>query len=156
MIPFWKIKADLSPIAIKTYADLVRMGNLPKAIQPEWENKSLYFWAPAFKLQPKIFLRLSTQFVISQPDPSLEKKIRKNIHLPITLPSAEATQSIKITLASMVRPLKDHLPVLSMATVVPREIGLVFLPFEPRHHEYVNPDLNIAINKNILALSENL
>jgi len=50
------------------------MGNLPKAIQPEWENKSLYFWVPAFKLQPKIFLRLSTQFVISQPDPFLEKK----------------------------------------------------------------------------------
>lgn len=156
MIPFWKIKADLSPIVMKTYADLVRMGNLPKAIQPEWENQTLYFWAPAFKLQPKIFMRLSTQFAIAQPDPPLEKKIRKNIHLPITLPSAEAIQSIKITLASLVRPLKDHLPDLSKAKVVPREIGLVFLPFEPRHHEYFNPNLNIAINKNILALSGNL
>lgn len=156
MIPFWKIKADIPPISMKTYADLVCMGNLPKAIQPEWENQALCFWAPAFKLQPKVFLRLSTQLAISQPDPPLEKTLRKNIHLPITLPSGEAIQSIKIILASLVRPLKDHLPDLSKATVVPKEICLVFLPFEPRHHEYVNPDLNMAINKNILALSGNL
>jgi hypothetical protein len=156
MIPFWKIKVDLPPIPIQTYADLVRMGNLPKAIQPEWENQPLYFWTPAFKLQPKIFLRLSTQLAIAQPDPPLEKTLRKNIHLPITLPSAEAVQSIKITLASLVRPLKDHLPDISSATAVPRELGLVFLSFEPRHHEYVHPNLNIAINKNILTLSNNL
>ncbi len=156
MIPFWKIKADIPPIAMETYADLIRMGNLPKAIQPEWEHQALYFWTPAFKLQPKVFLRLTTQFAIAQPDPPLEKKIRKNIHLPITLPPGEAIQSIKITLASLVRPLKDHLPGLSKARVVPRETRLIFLPFEPRHHEYFNPDLNIAINKNILTLSGNL
>ncbi len=156
MVPFWKITADISPLAMKTYADLVRMGNLPKAIQPEWENQALCFWAPAFKLQPKIFLRLTTQFAIAQPDPPLEKRIRKNSLLPITLPPGEAIQSIKITLASIMRPLKDHLPDLSKATVVPGETRLVFLPFEPRHHEYFNPNLNIAINKNILALSGNL
>jgi hypothetical protein len=132
------------------------MGNLPKAIQPEWENQPLYFWTPAFKLQPKIFLRLSTQLAIAQPDPPLAKTLRTNLHLPITLPSAEAVQSIKITLASLVRPLKDHLPDISSATAVPRELGLVFLSFEPRHHEYVHPNLNIAINKNILTLSNNL
>ena len=101
-------------------------------------------------------MRLCTQLAIFQPGPPLEKTLRKNIHLPITLPSAEAVQSIKITLASLVRPLKDHLPGLSKARVVSRETRLIFLPFEPRHHEYFNPDLNIAINKNILTLSGNL
>jgi hypothetical protein len=156
MIPFWKIRADLTPIAMKTYADLIRMTNLPKASRPEWENQPLYFWVPAFKLQPKIFLRLNALLTIAQPDPPLGKTLRKNIHLPITLPSGEAIQSIKITLASLVRPLKNHLPDLAEAALRPREVGLAVLPFECRHHEYFNPDLNIAINKNILALSGNL
>ncbi|MCP4722479.1 MAG: hypothetical protein GY860_23720, partial [Desulfobacteraceae bacterium] len=156
MIPFWRIKAEISPIAMASYADLVRMGNLPKAVQKKWETQDLYFWAPAFKIRPKIFLRLNTQLAITQPDPPLEKKIRKNIHLPVNLPSWEAVQSIKITLASLVRPLKDHLPGLSEASIVPENINLVFLPFEPRHHEYFHQDLNVAINKNILALSGNL
>jgi hypothetical protein len=86
----------------------------------------------------------------------LEKKIRKNIHLPITLPSSEAVQSIKITLASLVRPLRDHLPALPRSRVTPKEITLVFLPFEPGTHEYVHQGLNVSINKNILALSNNL
>lgn len=156
MIPFWKMKADITPIKMASYADLVRMGNLPKALQAKWENQALYFWAPAFKLSPKIFLRLNTRLAIAQPDPFLEKKIRKNIHLPITLASAEAVQSIKLTLASLIRPLEDHLPLLAQASVVPGSLGLVFLPFEPRHHDYRNPDLDLTIDKNILALSDNL
>jgi hypothetical protein len=156
MIPFWKIQSTISPIEMATYADLVRMGNLPKAIQPQWENQGLDFWAPAFKLRPKIFLRLNTQFAIAQPNPPLERKIRKNIHLPITLPSSEAIQSIKITLAALVRPLKNHLPTLPGASIVPKNIDLVFLPFESRRHEYFHRDLNVAINKNTLSLSSNL
>ncbi len=156
MVPFWKIKATIPPIPLSSYADLARMGNLPKAIRPEWETQNLHFWAPAFKIRPKVFLRLNTALAIAQPDPLLEKKISKNIHLPITLPSTEAIQSIKITLASLVRPAKDHLPPLSCASIVPKEICLVFLPFESRHHDYFHPGLNVTINKNTLTLSDNL
>jgi len=156
MIPFWKIKAEITPFAMESYADLVRMGNLPKSIQPEWEDQELYFWTPAFKIRPKVFLRLNTQLAIAQPVPALAKKIRKNIHLPITLPSSEAVQSIKITLASLVRPLKNHLPGLLRTRITPKEITLVFLPFEPGTHEYFHQGLNVSINKNILALSNNL
>ncbi len=156
MIPFWKMNVNISPIALESYADLVRMGNLPRAIQPDWENQSLHFWTPAFKIRPNVFLRLNSQLAITQPNPRLEKKIQKNNHLPITLASSEAIQSIKITLASLVRPLKNHLPSLAGTIISPKNIRLVFLPFEPRHHEYFHRDLNVAINKNILALSGNL
>lgn len=156
MVPFWKIEAKISSMAISSYADLVRMGNFPKKIRPEWEERPLYFWTPAFKIRPEIFLRLNTALAIVQPDPLLEEKIMGNIHLPVTLPLSEALQGIKITLASLVRPLKKYLPLLSAARVVPKEIKLVFLPFESRHHEYYHRDLNLSINKNILALSHNL
>ncbi len=156
MVPFWKIKAEMAPLAMASYADLVRMGNLPKVVQPEWEDQALFFWAPAFKIRPRTFLGLNTRLAIVQPDPPLEKKIHGNVHLPVTLPSSEAVQSIKITLASLVRPLKNFLPGLADLRIRPTSITLVFLPFEPRHHDYFHRELNFTINKNILALSGNL
>ncbi len=156
MVPFWKIKAPIAPIAMASYADLVRTGNLPKVVQPEWENQALFFWAPAFKIRPRTFLGLTTRLAIVQPDPPLEKKIHKNVHLPVTLASSEAVQSIKITLASLVRPLKNHLPGLADLKIRPESSTLVYLPFEPRHHDYFHQELNFTINKNILALSGNL
>jgi hypothetical protein len=33
---------------------------------------------------------------------------------------------------------------------------LVYVPFIEKHHEFIQPDLKFAINKNILALSKNL
>lgn len=153
-IPFWKIKARISPLALASYADLARMGNLSPTMKPK--DQDLYFWAPAFKIQPKIFLRTCTQLVLAQPDPPLEKKIWQNTLLPVTLAASEAIQSIKITLASLVRPANDLLPVLAESKIEPESITLIFLPFESRHHEVFHPGLNLAIHKNILALSGNL
>lgn len=153
-IPFWKIEARITPLALASYGDLARIGNLTLTRQPQ--DQTLYFWAPAFKVQPKFFLRFSTRLTLAQPDPPLEKKIWQNTLMPVTLASAEAVQSIRITLASLVRSAKDLLPVLAESSVVPQDITLVFLPFESRHHEVFHPGLNLAIPKNVLALSGNL
>ena len=156
MVPFWKIEADISHLPVASYADLVRMGNLPKAIQPEWETRSISFWVPAFKLQPKIFLRLITGFSAAQPHPPLTRVIHKNHHLPVTLPLSEAVQSVRLALASLVRPLPDHLSDLVRTTVTPRGGTLALLPFRSQPHDYVFTDLNLAIPKTNLALSGNL
>ncbi|WP_022667038.1 hypothetical protein [Desulfospira joergensenii] len=156
MVPFWKIRARISPMILSSYADLARQANLPKTITTEWENQPLFFWSPAFKIQPKIFLRLLTQMVIAQPDPPFSQTLPKNIYQPVTLPPSEAVQTVRITMASLFRPLKDILEVLPLTDVEPAEISLVFLPFESRHHEIFHPELNVAINRNVLALSGNL
>ncbi|MFN2358551.1 MAG: hypothetical protein ABR534_12510 [Desulfotignum sp.] len=156
MVPFWKISARISAFSLSSYADLVRLGNLPRALKPEWENKSLFFWAPAFKIRPRIFLRLATQLTACQPDPALEKKIGTQKHVPVTLPAAEAVQSIRILLAGLSKPLNDHLPALSQMQIEPVHAMLVYLAFEEQHHDYVHPGIQAAINRNVLALSSNL
>jgi hypothetical protein len=156
MVPFWKISARISSFSLSSYADLVRLGNLPRALQPEWENQALFFWAPAFKIRPRIFLRLATQLAACQPDPALDKKIGTQVHVPVTLPAAEAVQSIRILLADLSKPLKDHLPALSQMQIEPDHAMLVYLAFEEQLHDYVHPGIQAAINKNVLALSSNL
>jgi hypothetical protein len=37
-----------------------------------------------------------------------------------------------------------------------RSFTLVFIPFNEDHHEFIQPDFQIAINKNVLALSKHL
>ncbi len=156
LIPFWKVTAGIGGMDLASYEDLIRLGNLPKVIQPETPHQDIFFWAPAFKIRPKIFLRISRQLTLDQPAPGLDKRIRKNQHLPITLPATEAIQSIKITLASLARPLKDHLQNLAAARIKPTEVSLIFLPFEAHHHEFIHRGLNLAINTNVLKLSGNL
>ena len=161
LIPFWKISARVQGMVLDTRRDLMQMANLPGAIHPQTgksnaNQEELNFWAPAFKIRPRVFLRIARQFTIAQPLPTLEKKIRKNTHLPITLPASEAIQSIRIILASLARPLKDHLPPLAKAEIKASAVCLVFMPFESHHHEFIHRELNLAINTNVLKLSCNL
>ena len=156
LIPFWRITAKIRGMTLASYGDLIRLGNLPKVAGPETETRNISFWTPAFKIRPRVFLRISRQLTLDQPEPDVDKRIRKNQHLPITLPATEAIQSIKITLASLARPLKDHLHNLATARIKPTEVSLIFLPFEAHHHEFIYRELNLAINTNVLKLSGNL
>ena len=155
-LPFWRIRADLSGLKLSSHADLVKACNLPMVVRPEMENRELHFWAPAFKIRPKVFLRLSTQLLLAQLDSETEKSLQNREIHPVTLPGGEAVQSIRVTLASLLKPARDYLPALSCAEVKPTDLELIFLPFENGPHELFHPDLNIGINRNILALSGNL
>ncbi len=156
LFPFWKILADISGITLNDRKDLLALANLPGASATPPAQDKLYFWAPAFKVRPKVFLRISRQVTLAQPNPTLDIKIRSHTHMPITLPAGEAIQSLRLALASLARPLKDHLPTLAKAQIKAQKVSLVFLPFEPHHHEFIHQEMNLAINKNVLRLSVNL
>ena len=154
LIPFWRITAGFSRLSLKTRADLFSLANLP--VTGENKEGTLSFWAPAFKIRPKVYLRISRQLSLAQPDPSLEKEIRPQPHLPITLPAGEAVQSIRITIASLARPLKDHFQAISDTRIRAESATLVYLPFDVGAHEYTCQHLGLSINKTVLRLSGNL
>jgi len=155
-LPFWRIKADVNGITLNSYADLVRIANLPKAIQRNWEDKEFRFWCPAFKVRPRVFIRLGRSITLSQP---MEKMLRElpdaRIH-PVTLPMKEAVESLIINLASFMKPQKDLFPLLQDITIKPRSYLLVFIPFVEQHHEFIQPALYLTLNKNQLSLASNL
>ncbi|MCG8549462.1 MAG: hypothetical protein MI799_03555 [Desulfobacterales bacterium] len=156
MLPFWRIRARISPMNLASHGDLARMANLPLAIPRQWESKPVHFWSPAFKVRPNIFLRLLSQLTTAQPEPILSRTVENNLYHPVNLPASEAVQTIRITLAALLKPRKEILECLPITQVAAQSVSLIFLPFKSSHHDIIHPDLGIGINKKALALSGNL
>ena len=155
-LPFWKINAEASGLEIRSFADFIRLTNQPRVIGREWEDLPMNFWAPAFKIRPKLFLKLSRQFTISQESFPFEEMIPKgNIH-PVTLPRSEAIQGMKLTLAGSALNRKKVLPVLPQVRFKIKDTGLVYLPFTEGPHEMVQQHMGICINRNALEFGRKL
>lgn len=155
-LPFWRIRAGLSGIALNSYADLVKVANLPRVIQKGWEDIGFRFWVPAFKVRPRLFLRLANHMTLSQPHEKLIPDLPPVRHHPVTLPVKEAVESLKIILAGFMKPVKhvcDRLPEIEIRA---QSFVLVYIYFREKQFEYIQPQLQLAINKNVLALSNNL
>ena len=155
-LPFWRIKADVTGITLNSYADLVRVANIPKPVQKKWEDVEFCFWAMAFKVRPQVFVRLARNITLAQPQEKLVGELPDALLHPVTLPIEEAVESLTVTLASFMKPQKDLLPILKEIKVKPRSYLLVYIPFLEQHHEFIQPELHLSINKNQLKLASNL
>jgi len=155
-LPFWRIKADVSGITLNSYADLVRIANLPKAIQRNWEDKEFRFWSPAFKVRPRVFIRLGRSITLSQPMEKMQKELPDARIHPVTLPMKDAAESLTIILASFMKPQEDLFPLLMDIAIKPESYLLIYIPFVEQHHEFIQPALNLTLNKNQLSLASNL
>ena len=155
-LPFWRIRPEISGLNLANYADLVQVANIPRVIQPGWESIAFQFWVPAFKVRPKIFIRLSTNLTLSQLQNDLDGKLPEHRHHPVTLPATEAIESLKVNLASFLKPRTRLAEILPGIHITANRIALIYVPFIEKHHEFIQPDIQFAINKNIIALSENL
>ena len=93
---------------------------------------------------------------LSQLHDEPDAELPEHRHHPITLPVTEAIESLKVNLASFLKP-KNYLPdILPAIDISAKSFVLVYVPFIEKHHELVQPQIHFAINKNIFALSENL
>ena len=155
-LPFWRIKADISGLELKSYADLINVANLPKAAQDGWHDIDFRFWIPAFKVRPRIFLRLASQITVIQPQKDLKPQLPANRVHPSNLPIEEAIECLKLTLASFIKPRKSVIERLPGISVDAKKFSLILIPFTEEHHEFIQPEFQIAINKNVMTLSKNL
>ena len=155
-LPFWKISARTEGVEIDSFADFIRLTNQPRVIGKDWEDDEMNFWCPAFKIRPKIFLNLSRQFTISQKHFQAEEVIPKKNVYPVTLPSTEAIQSLKIILASSTLDKNRVFPHLPRIKFDIKSSTLVYLPFRETGHEMVQEQMQISINKNTLEFGRHL
>jgi len=155
-LPFWRIKADVTGIMLNSYADLVRIANIPKAVQKKWEGVKFRFWAMAFKVRPQVFLRLARNITLVQPQEKLVRKLPDARLYPVTLPIEEAIESLTVNLAGFIKPQKKLFPILRDITIIPKSYLLVYIPFVEQYHELIHSEFHLAINKNQLELASNL
>jgi len=155
-LPFWRVKAGVTNLDLATYADLIRLANLPMVIRKSWETTEFHFWSLGFKVRHKDFLRLSRGMTLSQPRDNIIREMPSARLHPVTLPVTEAAESMKIILASFAKPAKKILSRLNNITIEPKNFLLVYIPFTEKHHDLVNAELNMSINKNVLSFAGNL
>ncbi|MGD0276579.1 MAG: hypothetical protein ABSB79_11120, partial [Syntrophales bacterium] len=100
-LPFWRMKIKADGVELSSYADLIRLANLPRMPTEDLEKKQMLFWSPAFKVNPALFLRWCRQMTVFQPEGEVSDKLPKEVLYPITLPLEDAVDGTMITLASI-------------------------------------------------------
>ena len=155
-LPFWRIKGVISGVNLSSYADLVRLANLPKAIQETMEKIRFHFWSLAFKVRPQNLVQLSRAITLAQPGDNLAPGVPKARLHPVTLPLKEGLESLKLTLVDLIRPKSRVAELASAIQIKPSSFLLVYLPFHQKHHDLVQPQFNLSVNRNMLAHARNI
>jgi hypothetical protein len=155
-LPFWRMNVHMEGLKIQSYADLLRVAKVPKAMKEEEEGFDLYFWSPAFKVPPELFLRLTQGMTISQQREEFERSLPWASLYPVTLPASEAAETIKITTANLAINKKMIFPKLNQIKIHLNESLLVYLPFTPSGIDFIEPRTQICIHKNYLKLGRDL
>ncbi len=154
--PFWRIQAGVSGVRLQSYADLIRTANLIKVPQKSDEDREFYFWAPAFKVQPRFIISLSRLMTLGQSKEKLLRKLPKNSVIPVNFPVGEAAESLKMNLAGFIKPPIIEKKRMQEIQVRPRKYLLVYIPFREDPHDYFQEKFQVTVNKNMLKLSQNL
>ncbi|MBW1771171.1 MAG: hypothetical protein JRJ17_08495 [Deltaproteobacteria bacterium] len=155
-LPFWKITARAEGIEINSFADFIRVTNQPKIVQEDWENQDMSYWCPAFKIRPRIFLRLLSQLTVSQKDFETDETIPKQGLYPVTMPQSEAAQSMKLALANSAMTKRDTFPMLPQVRFAIKDSILLYLPFTDKGHDMVQEQMGVSINKKSLEYGRHL
>ncbi|MFB3886838.1 MAG: hypothetical protein ACE144_16560 [Thermodesulfobacteriota bacterium] len=151
-LPFWRMRVAVRGISLRSYGDLARAANLPRMIRPEWEEQEAYFWVPAFRLHPALFLRLSKQMTLFQPAERTEAVLPDAMLQPVTFSEENAVACLKILLANLLSKKKDYFPKLHEISIEPVENRLVFIPFTSTGRELVHPQLGIGLQRQTLSI----
>ena len=148
-LPFYRIRVEVSGIALDSYADLVKVANLPKVAQETWKDRPFFFWCPAFKIRPQDFLKFSSNVTLSQPSDDLVPKLPVNETYPVTLSVQEAEESLKINLAGFIKPC-SLLPMLQEIEIQPKSCTLAYVPFHKKGNEVFQPSFQLCITTTLL------
>ena len=155
-LPFWRMGASVKGVQIDSYADLLRMANVPKVMKKEWEQLNFYFWSPAFKLPPDPFLRSTQALTLSEPQDEFERNLPESSLYPANFHSHRAAESIKITIANIAVHRMEIFPKLREMDVKVNKFHLIFIPFTLVGSEFVQSQTQFCIHQNALRLGQNL
>jgi hypothetical protein len=155
-LPFWRIKVNIHGIDIQSYGDLLKLANLPSSAKAEQKASDLYFWVPAFKIAPSVFLRTARQITTANPQKELQEEFRNISWYPVNITLSEAVESLKVVLTDIARNKKEIMSRLEEITITPVESLLVFHPFNDSNYELVEPGIKCGLMKNALRWGKNL
>jgi hypothetical protein len=155
-LPFWRmeVEAGQEGACLRTRAAFARLGGHPSA-RTAGGDEPYALWSPAFKVRPKIFLQAARQLTTSQPRPDEPHALPRTIQ-PVTLPLSEAAEAIPLILVSAASRQRELLALLPGLTFRVTRATLVFIPFQVTFHDYVQPELQMSINRKAMEFGSAL
>ena len=155
-LPFWRIEAEVKGVQISTLAHFLKRTNQPVVINERHEEKPFEFWIPAFKIRPKVFMKIAKSATLSQLKfPEGEKLLVRPI-FPVTLPLKEATQAMKSIIAESSVNRKEMMPKLPSISFTVNRTSLAFLPFENTGHDLIQEHSTLSVAATIAQQGKRL
>jgi hypothetical protein len=131
---------------------LIKMANLPKAPSEEWTKTPFYFYAPAFKLNPALFLRWCRQLTATPAPKDLIADFPANKIHQVTLPVSEALESSLLTLVSLTANKRNLAEEFSSLFFTLEDYSLVLHPFKISSSEFVHTKLGSGMEISALNM----
>lgn len=153
-LPFWRIKAEIEGLDLRSMADLARVANLPVVIPKKWEWDDLSFWIPAFRVHAPLFLRLARLLTLQQPRDLLEEEEPLSAVQPASLSMGDAPDILRVIVASLVGPKKRIWPCLETLSAKVLQTDLVYIPFQDQKNDLFNPSLKVSVPWNSLKYGQ--
>jgi hypothetical protein len=154
-VPFWRVRADVAGIDLRSRADLARFSNLPVVVRPEWEREPAEFWVPAFGTTPDQFLRYSRTMTIGRPEalPAGRQFERKPMSepWPVMLPAPSLPTAVKVLAADLGHPKVTLFPRMDEIEVTVTVADLVYVPLADAGTELAHPDVNLVVQRSALT-----
>ncbi|HOC18784.1 MAG TPA: hypothetical protein PKK95_10970 [Vicinamibacterales bacterium] len=162
-LPFWRAEAR----AAATWADFVRLVNLPRVVQAAWEREPLGFWFPAFAAHPDQFLRAAQTLTCARPG-RREAAATEQASTPaeqapaslqprkcraVTLPEAALDEALFVLLASLGHARRGMREILAGIDLHVHERRLVYVPARFNGRELVNPELGLTVQRSLRSSS---
>ncbi len=151
-LPFWQLKVNVEGLQLENYADLIRVANLPKAPAEIWNKTPFYFHAPAFKLNPALFLRWCRQLTATPAPGDLTADFpNRKIH-QVTLPVSEAFDCSLVTLSSLMADKRHLAEVTASLHFTLGDYSLVLHPFTMGARELIHTKLDFSLDLGSLTM----
>ncbi len=148
-LPFWRLSMTLGGMPVKNRGQLSRFVISYRTIPRKWDNQPVTLFVPAFKLNPRLFLKvakwMSLANIVEDSAAGLDEPM--GLHA-VSLPLEEAAQAIKIVLAELFKGNNPRL--LGMIKECRLKVDnafLTFLPFKKQVMELVDAFSGHAIPK---------
>jgi DNA-directed RNA polymerase subunit RPC12/RpoP/predicted RNA-binding Zn-ribbon protein involved in translation (DUF1610 family) len=145
MMPFWRFEIQTSQLDLTTRADLVKLANLPRVPTEKEKSSRLHFYVPAFKINPKLFLRIGRQVTVSQMPWSAEHPMPESTVHPADLSIEEGFQAIFPLIMELSARRQATWAALKTERLKLKSFSLAYLGFRKSGSELIQDTLGTSL-----------
>ncbi|MFP4169224.1 MAG: hypothetical protein ACLFSY_10350 [Desulfonatronovibrionaceae bacterium] len=152
-LPFWEIEVKNSDMELDSRKTLASLAGLPRI---KGDKERLKFMLPGFKLNPGLFLRLARQSTMFEFFKAKNRDFWIGDFLPCTLPLDEAYQAVIPILYDLATDKRKMHSLLCRSKFSLIRCRAVFVSFEEKGCEMIQPDMNLAIPTGAVHFGQHL